>query len=66
MANYYHTGDFPPGGHWPAPQLIPQPTTYWPMALPSIQQIGCICPAGANKDCESPVCPRKPFPSGAA
>ena len=22
-------------------------------------QMGCICPPGANKDCESPVCPRK-------
>ena len=23
---------------------------------------GCICPPGANKDCESPSCPRKPLP----
>lgn len=22
--------------------------------------LGCICPPGANKDCESPCCPRKP------
>jgi hypothetical protein len=22
---------------------------------------GCICPAGANKDCENPACQRKPF-----
>lgn len=28
---------------------------------PSVQinPMGCICPPGANKDCESPVCPRK-------
>jgi hypothetical protein len=22
---------------------------------------GCICPPGANRDCESPTCPRKPL-----
>ena len=22
--------------------------------------LGCICPPGANKDCETPFCPRKP------
>lgn len=22
--------------------------------------VGCICPAGANKECENPDCPRKP------
>lgn len=27
------------------------------MALP----VGCICPPGANKECENPSCPRKPF-----
>jgi len=26
---------------------------------------GCICPPGANKDCEAPMCPRKPFKMGA-
>lgn len=26
---------------------------------PYVPVRGCICPAGANKDCESPVCPRK-------
>ena len=26
------------------------------------QPMGCICPPGANKDCEAPHCPRKnPF-----
>lgn len=24
---------------------------------------GCICPPGANKDCENQCCPRKPLPS---
>ncbi len=23
-------------------------------------QSGCICPVGANKECENPHCPRKP------
>jgi hypothetical protein len=23
--------------------------------------VGCICPPGANKDCEAPLCPRKPL-----
>ena len=23
---------------------------------------GCICPPGSNKECEAPLCPRKPFP----
>jgi hypothetical protein len=26
---------------------------------------GCICPAGANLTCQAPLCPRKPYPSGA-
>jgi hypothetical protein len=38
---------------------MPQPTvTPWPSHRP----FGCICPSGANKDCESPACPRKPQP----
>ena len=24
--------------------------------------MGCICPPGANKECEAPLCPRKPSP----
>jgi hypothetical protein len=24
---------------------------------------GCICPPGANKECENQTCPRKPTPS---
>lgn len=43
------------------------PTLYPPWCLPHQQQatlyqfmqIGCICPAGANKECERPDCPRK-------
>ena len=23
------------------------------------QPMGCICPPGANRDCENPLCPRK-------
>lgn len=22
---------------------------------------GCVCPPGANKECENPLCPRKPI-----
>ncbi len=29
--------------------------------------MGCICPPGANKDCENPICPRRnPFKDGLA
>jgi hypothetical protein len=41
--------------YWSA--LSPKVTvTPWP----SLHTVGCICPPGSNKDCESPVCPRKP------
>lgn len=30
------------------------------------QPVGCICPPGANLQCERPLCPRKPMPSLAA
>ena len=34
---------------------------------PSHQAIGgCICPPGANKECENPLCPRKPPLHGGA
>lgn len=32
----------------PAPNLVYTPP-----------QMGCICPPGANRDCESPACPRQ-------
>ena len=32
------------------------PTTY--SVTPVVR--GCVCPPGANRDCESPTCPRKP------
>ena len=25
--------------------------------------VGCICPPGANRDCQAPACPRKPIPT---
>lgn len=28
-------------------------------AEPAPMQVGCICPPGANRDCENPACPRK-------
>ena len=36
----------------PAPYKIPE----YKADVPSR---GCICPPGANKDCENPACPRK-------
>jgi hypothetical protein len=27
--------------------------------------MGCICPPGANLDCQAPLCPRRPLPVGA-
>lgn len=31
---------------------------------PPVQQ-GCICPPTSEQTCRSPICPRKPMPSGA-
>lgn len=50
----------PHGIGWGAP-LVPYP--YTPVALP---QQGCICPAGAEKTCEGPLCPRRRAPSAAS
>lgn len=45
------------------------PWPYYPPTNPMPSQInypiylapaGCICPPGANKECENPTCPRKP------
>jgi hypothetical protein len=53
------------GGHWdlwpfgaqPAQPVLPQG---W-----SVVPIGCICPPGANKECERLDCPRKAYiPTG--
>lgn len=38
------------------PQGLPAMPTY---SLPSAPA-GCICPPGANLQCQSPTCPRKP------
>lgn len=45
-------------GQWPnwsqqLPVLPPQP-----VFSPAVVQ-GCVCPPGANKDCENPSCPRR-------
>jgi hypothetical protein len=39
----------PPTGNIPLP-------SYMALSVP----VGCICPPGANKECENPTCPRKP------
>ena len=41
-----------PPPQWPHPY-------YWQQVVPGAQ-IGCICPPGANKECQNPTCPRKP------
>lgn len=28
-------------------------------ALNAAPRMGCVCPPGANKDCENPICPRR-------
>lgn len=47
----------PPNG-WYAPNPFPPPpgAVVMPHNPPLI---GCICPPGANKDCEAPMCPRQ-------
>lgn len=40
-------------GVWPS-----QPVTT-PVGAPL--PMGCICPPGANKECENPMCPRKGY-----
>ena len=46
-----------PSDPWSSPDIA----RYLPNPQPVVVQyyIGCICPAGANKDCERPDCPRK-------
>lgn len=41
--------------HNPCPPPLP--------AAPTPAPVGCICPPGANKECENPTCPRKPAQS---
>jgi hypothetical protein len=43
------------------------PCHQWPNTVPSYPTLaptraGCICPIGANLQCENPTCPRKPRP----
>lgn len=41
---------------------IPYPWPHWYPAFSTAfpqPQIGCICPPGANKECERPDCPRR-------
>jgi len=58
MSNIYP--GYPNG---PAPQYAPNPFPLPPGAQPvpayTPPPMGCICPPGANKDCENPACPRQ-------
>ena len=50
--------------HWPNYYPPAQPATFQVTTTPVV---GCVCPPGANKDCENPLCPRKaPKPMAAA
>lgn len=42
----------------PAPYPYTTPNSFPGLTVP----VGCICPAGSNKDCERSDCPRKPLP----
>lgn len=54
------TGDFPPFPYSPAifydSDMKLGRYTFTP---DSLAPPGCICPPGANKDCEAPLCPRR-------
>jgi hypothetical protein len=46
--------------HYPK-QLLPSTPSPVPVSPPYVPPPrGCICPPGANKECENPTCPRKP------
>jgi len=47
------------------PRMPAQQHTFTPHHLTPLP-VGCICPVGANKECERPDCPRKPFKGAAA
>jgi hypothetical protein len=41
-------------------KTVPQvPDTVPVFVHGAINPVGCICPPGANRDCENPACPRK-------
>jgi hypothetical protein len=42
----------------PICSLMPYPQTQWMMPFMPVL-IGCICPPGANRECERIDCPRK-------
>lgn len=48
-----------PGGPPNTPPIMPfnPPPSFPPNMFGPY--MGCICPAGANKDCEAPMCPRR-------
>lgn len=51
----------PTAGNIPWPYYTSENT--WPSYMPITVPVGCICPPGANKECENPTCPRKPKPA---
>ena len=52
-----HAGNIP-GPYYPSTNPMPNQINYPIYMAPT----GCICPPGANKECENPTCPRKPHP----
>jgi hypothetical protein len=51
----------PSAGNIPWPYYPPTSNQILPGPL-YVMSAGCICPPGANKECENPTCPRKPLP----
>ena len=49
---------------WVAPITVEEARRFMQTALAPMpvypRSLGCICPPGANKECENPACPRKP------
>lgn len=49
------------GAHETAAHESMFPYPQQPVVSPVLSPVmGCICPPGANKECENPACPRKP------
>lgn len=54
----FNCSGIPPVEWLPGQQVPLHPAVQgWVPVAPAA--VGCICPPGANKECENPVCPRK-------
>lgn len=46
-------------GHWIRPEQVIAPVRPAPIPAPPTTTMGCVCPAGAEKTCQGPLCPRR-------